>query len=252
MGVASGGSGEWTDDTKMAVILLQNAERAVADGTGLTDHLDAVVQGWVGWAAVAKDVGNQTRALLGDGVRGQQLTAAGATDAACGFHRRSGRSGGNGSLMRTAPVALAYLHDELAMAAARTISELTHTDPDAGDACVVVRRDPARGPDRRARLRRGLGLLPADRRDLWVARIEEAERSVPADFDRNRWMVQALRAAWSAITGTAVPDGADLDNQPGDDLRLALEADPRQTASWSRRQVTAQERALRRPGTAPS
>ena len=40
--------------------------------------------------------------------------------------------------MRTAPVALAYLDDEDAMVeAARAISELTHFDPDAGDACVL-------------------------------------------------------------------------------------------------------------------
>lgn len=218
--------GEWTDDTQMAVVILQAAERAVADGTGLTDHLDAVVQGWVDWAAEAVDVGTQTRAVLGDVVRGRQVTAAAATEAASRFHHRTGRSGGNGSLMRTAPIALAYLHDEPAMAdAARTISELTHTDPDAGDACVLwcaaIRHAVLTGE---LDLCHGLPLLPTDRRDLWVARIEEAERSVPADFDHNGWVVQALQGAWSAITRTAVPDGAGLDHQPGDHLRLALEA----------------------------
>ena len=218
--------GEWTDDTQMAVVILQAAERAVAEGTGLTDHLDAVVQGWVDWAAEATDVGNQTRAVLGDVVRGRHVSAAAATEAATRFHRRTGRSGGNGSLMRTAPVALAYLDDEPAMAAAaRTISELTHTDPDAGDGCVLwcaaIRHAILTGE---LDLRHGLPLLPTDRRDLWVARIEEAERSVPADFDHNGWVVQALQGAWSAITRTAVPDGAGLDQQPGDHLRLALEA----------------------------
>ena len=44
----------------------------------------------------------------------------------------------NGSLMRTAPVALAYLDDEAGLvAAARKVSELTHYDADAGDACVL-------------------------------------------------------------------------------------------------------------------
>ncbi len=40
--------------------------------------------------------------------------------------------------MRTAPVALAYLDDEAALVeAARAVSELTHYDPEAGDACVL-------------------------------------------------------------------------------------------------------------------
>jgi ADP-ribosylglycohydrolase len=41
-------------------------------------------------------------------------------------------------MMRTAPVALAYLDDEDAMVeAARAIGDLTRADPDAGDACVL-------------------------------------------------------------------------------------------------------------------
>lgn len=218
--------GEWTDDTQMAVVILRAAERAVADGTRLTDHLDGVVRGWVEWAADAADVGNQTRAVLSAVVRGGHVTAAAAAEAASRFHSRTGRSGGNGSLMRTAPVALAFLDDEQAMAdAARTISDLTHTDLDAGDACVLwcsaIRHAVLTAE---LDLRQGLPLLTADRRDLWVSRIEEAEAGVPADFDRNGWVVQALQGAWSAITGTAVPDGAELDHQPGDHLRLALEA----------------------------
>ena len=54
------------------------------------------------------------------------------------MHERTGRTAGNGSLMRTAPLALAYLDDEAALVeAARAVSELTHWDPEAGDACVL-------------------------------------------------------------------------------------------------------------------
>jgi ADP-ribosylglycohydrolase len=43
-----------------------------------------------------------------------------------------GRTAGNGSLMRTAPVALAYLdHEKALMEAARTVSELTYFDSEA-------------------------------------------------------------------------------------------------------------------------
>lgn len=40
--------------------------------------------------------------------------------------------------MRTAPVVLAYLDDEAGLVeAARLVSDLTHADPLAGDACVL-------------------------------------------------------------------------------------------------------------------
>lgn len=46
--------------------------------------------------------------------------------AASALHKRTGRTGGNGSLMRTAPVALAHLDDPAALVeAATTISALT-------------------------------------------------------------------------------------------------------------------------------
>ena len=87
---------------------------------------------------MAKDIGIQTGSVLRAATRDGVITAASARAESEKFHRRTGRTAGNGSLMRTAPVALAYLDDEYAMVeAARTISELTHFDPDAGDACVL-------------------------------------------------------------------------------------------------------------------
>lgn len=54
-------------------------------------------------------------------------------------HQRSGgRSAGNGSLMRCAPLAVRYSQDHAALwEAARRDSELTHYDPLAGDACLL-------------------------------------------------------------------------------------------------------------------
>ncbi|MCY7326193.1 MAG: ADP-ribosylglycohydrolase family protein, partial [Microbacteriaceae bacterium] len=74
-------------------------------------------------------------------------------------------------------------------------------DPDAGDACVLwclaIR---AAVLDGSLDVRVGLGALPANRREQWAARIDEAEVKHPRDFDRNGWVVQALQGAWSAIT----------------------------------------------------
>jgi hypothetical protein len=142
--------------------------------------------------------------VLRDAADGGAITAARARAATVARHRSTGRSGGNGSLMRTAPVALAYLDDESAMvAAARAISELTHVDPDAGDACVLwcsaIRHAVHTGE---LDVRVGLRHLEADRRPKWVSLIEAAEAGVPSSFPNNGWVVTAFQAAWSAIVTT--------------------------------------------------
>ena len=187
--------GEWTDDTSMAVPIVN----AIAAGHDLRDEtvLDGIVAAWVEWARTAPDVGNQLRAVLSR----TEPTASAVRVVARAHHDRNGRSGGNGSLMRTAPVALAYLDDPVALAdVARTISTLTHFETDAGDACVLwclaIRHAVLEGT---LDVRVGLDALPADRRALWEARFAQAEAGVPSDFSQNGWVVEALQAAWSAI-----------------------------------------------------
>jgi len=75
----------------------------------------------VDWALTAPDVGTQTRAVLTAARRDAQrsgtgpVTAAQLRGASQVQHEQTGPSGGNGSLMRTAPVAAAYLHDDDAL-----------------------------------------------------------------------------------------------------------------------------------------
>jgi ADP-ribosylglycohydrolase len=215
---------EWTDDTSMALPLaeaLLAQARTVAVGEPV--NWTPAVRGWSAWARDAKDVGAQTCAVIAaarrrasgeaahDGDRSPssatitevRVTAAHFTAAAADFLARTGRGAGNGSLMRTAPVALAFLgrpSEELARAAAEA-SALTHADPDAVDACVLwclaIRHAVLTGDlDARA----GLPVLAAERRALWEGRIAVAEASRPADFARNGWVVEAFQGAWSAIT----------------------------------------------------
>lgn len=216
VGMVGGGSfgwapGEWTDDTSMAVVVLDGVERAVAAGEPLTGHLDVLAAGWAAWARDAPDVGAQTRAVLAAAEQAGSVTGEGLRTAASAHHARTGRSGGNGSLMRTAPVALAGLAtfpDTLAWTA-RQVSELTHHDPEAGDACVLwceaIRRAVLRGE---LDVRSGLALLPPERRDVWAARLDDAESRDPWTFPRNGWVVEALQAAWSAIHRTPVPSAS--------------------------------------------
>lgn len=208
LSMAGGGAlrrapGEWTDDTAMAVPLLDAAIAARARGVALTEHLDDVAHAWVAWAHTAKDVGKQTRAVL-TAAANRMVTAAKLSDAAHQHHLRTGRSGGNGSLMRTWPVALAHLDTpERLVPTARAVSEMTHVDPDAGDACVLWTAAIVHAVDQgELDARVGLVHLPAARRDLWAGRLHEAEQASPADFDKNGWVVHAFQGAWSALATT--------------------------------------------------
>ena len=226
--------GEWTDDTAMAIAIAEVA----ATGADLrsVDAQDQIVARWVGWSRTAPDVGIQTSQVLGQvldgGVSG---AAAAALAASADLHERTGRTAGNGSLMRTAPVALAYLDDPDGLAeAAMAVSALTHFDRSAGEACVLwclaIRHAVLTGElDARA----GLGYLPARMVDVWAARLVEAEKSRPSDFSRNGWVVEALQAAWCAI---ATADSA-LPTRPGG-RRVPCRSPA----------AVARERGARRPG----
>ena len=206
------GPGEWTDDTSMAIAI---AELSATGADLRTDAArDQIAARWAGWAAGAKDVGAQTRAVLSAGGRAARSrgeaepTASDLASAAVEHHARTGRSGGNGSLMRTAPIALAYLDDPTALVlAAQEISAMTHHDPEAGEACALwclaIRHAVLEG---NLNVRNGLEHLPEGRARVWAVRLDEAEAGRPSEFDHNGWVVQALQGAWSAITTTRPAD----------------------------------------------
>ncbi len=204
--MAGGGSfgwapGEWTDDTSMAVPILRTVARGGDPASEAA--LDGLVAAWSSWAVNAPDVGIQTRNVL-TGLEAH--TASHARASARQEHEYKGQSAGNGSLMRTAPLVLGYVtgaadeERELA-AAARAISDLTHYESDAGDACVLwcvaIRHAVLTGE---LDVRRGLDLLDPSSRDVWAERLTTAEQSEPVDFtDSNGWVVSALQAAYAAV-----------------------------------------------------
>lgn len=219
------GPGEWTDDSAMMIAVAETA----AAGLDLRSEeaQDRIVNRWLEWSRNTKDIGIQTGDVLGRASTDGAITAARARKESELRHRRAGQSAGNGSLMRTAPVALAYLDDEEAMVeAARTISELTHWDRLAGDACVLwcaaIRHAVLTGE---IDVRVGLRHLDAAARVEWVGYIEEAEAKHPAEFTKNGFVVQALQGAWSAIHHTPEPaDDPSTGVFRADRLRLGLEA----------------------------
>jgi ADP-ribosylglycohydrolase len=200
--------GEYSDDTQMAACIA----RVAATGADLRteDALDAIAAAFLDWKADgASDIGAQTGAVLSAGRRDSAARPAEALrQAARALHARTGRTAGNGSLMRTGVVALAYLDDVEALAeAARAVSDLTHPDPLAGDACVLwcaaIRRAVLHAAF--GGVQEGLALIPEVRRDRWASWISEAETADPGRFSPNGFVVPALQAAWSAITQTPVP-----------------------------------------------
>ena len=117
--------GQGTDDTQMAACL----------GTSLLARggFDArdVAQRYRSWVPTALDAGNLTRQALAE--RGP------VEDAGRRAWEANGRtSAGNGSLMRTAPLAVFYAHDaEARRRASLAESALTHADPRCLLACAA-------------------------------------------------------------------------------------------------------------------
>jgi ADP-ribosyl-[dinitrogen reductase] hydrolase len=210
--------GQWSDDTEMAVCI---AEVAATGADLRTDEaLEQIAQGFLRWYDDGPpDIGVQTRHVLSETKR-RGASARTMRLVSQELHRQTGRTAGNGSLMRTGPVALAHLGDAAALAdAAESISALTHADPRAGEACVLwcLAIDHA---VRHGELDIRVGLPHVDG-DYWRPLLDEAETVGPSHYSHsNGWVVAALLAAWSAISHSdglveglhrAVAGGGDTD-----------------------------------------
>ena len=207
--------GEWTDDTAMTIAIAE----ATATGADLTNRpgLDAVAANFIRWYdSQPADIGIQTRSVLS--ARDTSALAMQAT-----ARRLPGRTGGNGSFMRTAPVALAYLHAPDARAkAAESVSSLTHPDPQAGEAsriwCDLIADTVLNGQiDHEWKF---LENLDAPAQAYWQQLKEAAETGRPGDFANNGWVVHTLQTAWWAISHTTATDTRQL----GEGLELAVRA----------------------------
>ncbi|WP_435737359.1 ADP-ribosylglycohydrolase family protein [Cellulosimicrobium sp. PMB13] len=220
--------GEWSDDTQMSVCVARvtashDVLSPVPDAFGATP-LDDVAAAFEEWrTGGASDIGTQTAAVLRDAAARRGPAAQRLRAAAEALHAATGRSAGNGALMRTGVVGLVALDDrETTARAARAVAELTHTDPLAADSCVLwseaVR---VAVSERRLDVRAGLDLLEPDAAASWSAWIADAELPRPtADLRQNGFTVTALQAAWHAIA-TTTPAQSSGEH---DHLRDALQA----------------------------
>ena len=197
--------GEWTDDTQMAVAVLDAASGGDLD-------VEAVAANFLAWfESGPADVGNQTRSVLGAAFEPGDLAACAAAylDADPG-------GAGNGALMRNTPVALTALGDrDLVAERAAAVASLTHAHRDSVAACVlwslaieeaITASDPDEPFDWEAVLRRGLDHVAEDRRECWTKIIDKAVEGPPGRFTPNGWVVTAFQAALAAIVHTPVPE----------------------------------------------
>ncbi|WP_444962002.1 ADP-ribosylglycohydrolase family protein [Nocardiopsis sp. M1B1] len=201
--------GEYSDDTQMAVCIAEalREHRDPLSAEALRHTADAFLR-WRNEGAT--DIGNQTAWVMrraGHAYRRPEVAEVMERAAAERF-AEGVPSAGNGSLMRTGPLALAYPDDPRGLAAAADrYSRLTHGDPLASEACVLwcegIRHAVAHGD--LAGVRAGLELLPPERRGAWAAWLDEAEERPPRAFNPNGFVVTALQAAWSAVVRE--PDG---------------------------------------------
>ena len=216
-GIGNSAPGEWTDDTAMMWCILDVAATgADLRSEGALTQVAQRFRDWFDWRP--PDMGNQTRTILA--ASGEHPTGATMTATSFDLHARTGHTAGNGSLMRTAPVALAYLDDVEGLAVtARRLGALTHYDVRAQESCVLwslaIRHAILHAE---LNIRSGLSLLDSDGQSYWAERLDEAESSEPGRFNPNGWAVSALQAAWSAIVHTPVP----TDRPPSEHLAGAL------------------------------
>lgn len=200
-GIGSFEKGEWTDDTTMAWCILD----ATAAGLDLRadEGLDVVARNFREWSESGpKDIGNQTARVLG--TAGPDPTAATLFHVSSELDKMTRHTGGNGSLMRTAPVPLRYLDDPAALVdAADKVSRLTHWDEHARSGCALwslAIRHAILEAD--LDVRSGLAYLGESEAAYWSERLDEAEQQPPETFNPNGWVVTALQAAWAAIAQT--------------------------------------------------
>ena len=208
--------GETTDDTAMARIL---AESIVAcDGVDTID----VARRYLQWMqSNPPDIGNITRLALRAFATGLTVPAA-----AYGAHRQTnGKSAGNGTIMRCAPIALRYAYDERRLIdCSRDEALITHFDPRAWTGSVAVNMLIGRFL-RGMALREAIADVASRVRRMPKAACEVAEvlEQARGDVDgrllpASGYVLDTLRIALWALLGNPTLEGALVAavNQGGD------------------------------------
>lgn len=207
--------GGLTDDTEQALRLTRSL---VECGGFDPDDASRRFVEWFEGGAVG--IGGLTRRVLRRIADGEEWDRA---SRGCWESSPEGRNAGNGSVMRCAPIAVAYAHefDELATVS-RTSSTLTHSDPRCVYGCELLNRTVAGYlRDESRPLAAALSALPDETPDELVAAVEPIPDEIdPAALSPTGYVVDTLQAAtYHALTADdaesaivhAVNGGGDTD-----------------------------------------
>lgn len=184
---------EWTDDTSLTWCILDVTARGgdLLSQEGLTS-VAKNLRAW--YETMPPDIGITTSTVLRQAGKNPNFTKM-----MKGSFEVSGKS--NGSLMRTAPVALANLDSAGdCFLAASYVSALTHASDEAREACgiwsLAIRSAILTGE---IDMYGFFDHLPDGRGVYWAEKLAEAETMSPDEFRGNGAAVVALQAAWSSI-----------------------------------------------------
>jgi poly(ADP-ribose) glycohydrolase ARH3 len=169
----------YSDDTEMMIFV---AESILECGRVDADYL-------LHWMAThhepARGYGKGTRAAFAAAARGVPATEA-------AFVSWPQGSKGNGAAVRVAPIACVYVHDESSLAtAAATSANVTHADPGAVDAAVVMARAIAallRAPERAAPVATS-----------FIAQLQPTDRELATRLALVPWLVEQRASALAAV-----------------------------------------------------
>jgi ADP-ribosyl-[dinitrogen reductase] hydrolase len=119
--------GEWTDNTAMTLCVARGVLRAP------DDPIDAIGEEFLRWSEQARDVGATVAAAIAVVRAGTPWSlAARKTPQAL-----AGLAAGNGSLIRTLPLALGYRDRATMLPIAAQVSAMTHWDTQAEMCCAI-------------------------------------------------------------------------------------------------------------------
>lgn len=183
-------AGTVTDDTQQALRLAYSlVENEKFDPDDFADRL-------VDWyESDPFDIGMMTAEVLSAISQGYAWG-----DASRGVYTRKleGENAGNGSVMRVAPLALAYLDspDKL-LEVSRTASEITHYDLRCQYGCAILNLTIANCIEGHERpLRSALEMIPSDCPDELAAALEPVPHRISeSDLDNSGFVVSTLQAA---------------------------------------------------------
>lgn len=191
--------GEWTDDTSMAIPILE----WVASRGELPKRY--ILERWIEWSADSKDVGILTRSILEKlDPKDSELETLALFEAQQ-VHKESGKSAGNGSLMRIGPYALKNLHKPLDLKELSELTRWTHWDEDNIIACQFWIESIRLAIAGEFSIRNAIHRCNLQDNMQWITYIEKATASgVRArDFNENNgWVVAALQGALASIITT--------------------------------------------------